>query len=221
MISVGSQRLAVYDSTGAIVHAPVSTGQAGHRTPFGVFSVIQKDRFHASNIYSGAPMPYMQRITWSGIAMHAGALPGYPASHGCIRMPDGTANKLFGMTRMGMRVIVSPHDVTPSAFSHAALPVPLMTPAPAGNEQAAIRQGAVETISTSGQRMAQVDGPARDIAPVGSADSSAALAQSPSNGRNSIGRRPAPTRSPPSSVRRKRWRSRNAHRRKPTPLRSI
>ena len=167
VISIGSQRVAIYDSTGAIMHAPISSGQSGHRTPIGVFSVIQKDRFHESNIYSGAPMPYMQRITWSGIAMHAGALPGYPASHGCIRMPDGFASKLFGMTRLGMRVVVAPHDTTPTAFSHPALPVPLMTPAPAGNEQAAVRQGAVPATTSTLVRVAELEGPASDAAPAG------------------------------------------------------
>ena len=75
-----------------------------------MFSIIQKNRHHVSNIYSGAPMPYMQRITWSGIALHAGVLPGYPASHGCIRLPYPVAAKLFAMSKMGMRVIVAPHE---------------------------------------------------------------------------------------------------------------
>jgi lipoprotein-anchoring transpeptidase ErfK/SrfK len=86
-ISIEKQVLKVYDANGAFAETPISTGMRGHSTPMGVFSVIQKHKLHHSNIYSGAPMPYMQRITWSGVAMHAGALPGYPASHGCIRMP--------------------------------------------------------------------------------------------------------------------------------------
>ena len=92
----------------------------GHRTPTGVFSVIGKERWHRSNIYSGAPMPFMQRITWSGVAMHAGVVPGYPASHGCIRLPAGFAPQLFGMTKMGARVVVTPRDVEPVEFSHDA-----------------------------------------------------------------------------------------------------
>ena len=93
----------------------------GHSTPMGVFSVIQKHKLHHSNIYSGAPMPYMQRITWSGIAIHAGVLPGYPASHGCIRMPMSFAVKMWNWTRMGARVIVTPGEMTPSVFSHPLL----------------------------------------------------------------------------------------------------
>lgn len=131
VISIGAQRATFYDKSGqAVVTTPVSTGQAGHRTPMGIFNVIQKERYHTSNIYSGAPMPYMQRITWSGIAFHEGHLPGYPASHGCIRMPGSMASKLFGMTKIGMRVVIAPHDVTPTSFSHAGLFEPLMTAAP-------------------------------------------------------------------------------------------
>ena len=89
-------------------------------TPMGVFSVIQKHKFHHSNIYSGAPMPYMQRITWSGVAMHAGVLPGYPASHGCIRMPMAFAVKMWNWTRMGARVVVTPGEMTPGEFLASA-----------------------------------------------------------------------------------------------------
>ena len=130
VISIAEQRISIYDKTGKIMQAPVSTGQAGHRTPTGIFSVIQKNRYHESNIYSGAPMPYMQRITWSGIALHEGRLPGYPASHGCIRLPGSFAAQLFALSRMGMRVVVAPSDVAFREFSHPALPSPLMTPAP-------------------------------------------------------------------------------------------
>jgi len=87
----------------------------------GVFSVIQKQRWHQSNIYSGAPMPFMQRITWSGVAMHAGVLPGYPASHGCIRMPHAFAEQLFHLTKIGMRVVVVRSDMIPVEISHRVL----------------------------------------------------------------------------------------------------
>ena len=93
----------------------------GHSTPMGVFSIIQKHKLHHSNIYSGAPMPFMQRITWSGVAMHAGVLPGYPASHGCIRMPMAFAVKMWNWTKMGARVIVTPGEMTPASFSHPLL----------------------------------------------------------------------------------------------------
>ena len=120
-ISVQHQKVRIYDANGLFAESPVSTGMPGHSTPMGVFSVIQKHKFHHSNIYSGAPMPYMQRITWSGIAMHAGVLPGYPASHGCIRMPMAFAVKMWNWTKMGARVIVTPGEMTPAAFSHPLL----------------------------------------------------------------------------------------------------
>jgi hypothetical protein len=133
-VSIGGQHLTVYDNGAPIATSPVSTGMRGHLTPMGVFSIIQKDRYHHSNIYSNAPMPFMQRITWSGVAMHAGVLPGYPASHGCIRMPESFAVRLWGMTEMGARVVVTPNDVTPYEFEHPLL-VALATippePAPA------------------------------------------------------------------------------------------
>ena len=101
----------------------------------GVFSVIQKHKFHHSNIYSGAPMPYMQRITWSGVAMHAGVLPGYPASHGCIRMPMAFAVKMWNWTKMGARVIVTPGEITPASFSHPLLATEKVVPQPAARRQ--------------------------------------------------------------------------------------
>ncbi len=120
-ISIEKQHLRIYDANGLFAESPVSTGMPGHPTPMGVFSVIQKSRLHHSNIYSGAPMPYMQRITWSGVAMHAGVLPGHPASHGCIRMPMAFAIKLWGWSKLGARVIVAPGDIAPAEISHPAL----------------------------------------------------------------------------------------------------
>lgn len=131
VVSLSDQHASIYDANGYVTRTRVSTGQAGHRTPTGVFSVIGKSRWHRSNIYSGAPMPFMQRITWSGVAMHAGVVPGYPASHGCIRLPAGFAPQLFGMTQMGARVVVSPTDIQPVEFSHPLLPLPKMHEAPA------------------------------------------------------------------------------------------
>ena len=99
-----------------------------------MFSIIQRNRHHRSNIYSGAPMPYMQRLTWSGIALHQGALPGYPASHGCIRLPEQFANFLWNTTKMNTRVIVSRDDVEPQDIVHAKLfqpkPVPTTVESP-------------------------------------------------------------------------------------------
>jgi hypothetical protein len=130
-ISINEQKLRLYDSHGFFAESPISTGMRGHPTPMGVFSVIQKQKWHQSNIYSGAPMPYMQRITWSGVAMHAGVLPGYPASHGCIRMPTAFAVKMWNWTRMGARVVVTPGETTPAGFSHALLPAFKVAPQPA------------------------------------------------------------------------------------------
>ncbi|HVG51118.1 MAG TPA: L,D-transpeptidase family protein [Xanthobacteraceae bacterium] len=129
-ISISKQRLTVYDDGVAIAHSPVSTGTATHPTPTGVFSIIQKNRFHRSNIYSGAPMPFMQRITWSGVALHAGVLPGYPASHGCIRLPNDFAVRLFATTKMGARVVVSQEELRPTDIAHAHLFKPKAKPAP-------------------------------------------------------------------------------------------
>src|SRR5215468_2371625 len=134
-ISIAKQRLTVYDQDKPIMEAPVSTGMPGHPTPMGVFSVIQKERFHRSNIYSGAPMPFMQRITWSGVAMHAGVLPGYPASHGCIRMPTAFAVKMWNWTKMGARVFVTPGEIpAPASFSHPLLPAFKVAPQSAAAE---------------------------------------------------------------------------------------
>ncbi len=129
-ISINQQRLKLYDAHGLFAETAVSTGMQGHTTPMGVFSVIQKSKYHKSNIYSDAPMPFMQRITWSGIAMHAGVLPGYPASHGCIRMPMAFATKMWGWTRMGARVVITPGEVSPTDFAHPLLPTRKPDPAP-------------------------------------------------------------------------------------------
>jgi len=113
-----------------VAQGAVSTGVPGHPTPMGVFSVIEKDRYHNSNIYSGAPMPYMHRITWSGVALHEGVLPGHPASHGCIRMSHDFAMRLWPITKLGVRVIVARDELTPAEFAHAKLFVPRSRPEP-------------------------------------------------------------------------------------------
>jgi hypothetical protein len=121
IVSLRSQRITVFDSKGWILRAPVSSGTKGRETPAGIFSVIQKVEEHYSNLYDDAFMPHMQRITWSGIALHGGVLPGRPASHGCIRLPFDFAERLFDATAMGMRVIVAPSDVAPAEFAHPLL----------------------------------------------------------------------------------------------------
>jgi hypothetical protein len=121
-VSIGSQKVTVYDNGTPIATSSVSTGMSGHPTPTGIFSVIQKQRWHHSNLYSNAPMPYMQRITWSGVALHLGVVPGYPASHGCIRLPSGFATRLWGMTRVGARVIITRGDAgAPYEIDHPSL----------------------------------------------------------------------------------------------------
>jgi hypothetical protein len=124
IVSIKSQQVTFYDADGWILRAPVSTGVTGRETPAGVFAVIEKDKDHHSTMYDDAWMPNMQRITWNGVALHGGPLPGYAASHGCVRMPYGFAEKLFDKTWIGMRVIISPIDAAPVEFSHAALFVP-------------------------------------------------------------------------------------------------
>ncbi|MDA9431031.1 L,D-transpeptidase family protein [Bradyrhizobium sp. CCBAU 51627] len=141
VVSIDRQKVTIYDANGVFAESPVSTGMKGHSTPMGVFSVIQKHKFHHSNIYSGAPMPYMQRITWSGVAMHAGVLPGYPASHGCIRMPMAFAVKMWNWTKMGARVIVAPGQMTPQSFSHPMLASLRVPPQPAASLEPATGGG--------------------------------------------------------------------------------
>src|SRR6478736_2971226 len=121
IVSLRSQQITVYDADGWIMRAPVSSGEVGRETPAGIFSVIQKDAEHHSNLYDDAYMPHMQRLTWSGIALHGGLLPGHPASHGCIRLPYDFAAHLFDLTKLGMRVIVAPSDVAPVSIAHPAL----------------------------------------------------------------------------------------------------
>ncbi|MFM9943140.1 MAG: L,D-transpeptidase family protein [Hyphomicrobiaceae bacterium] len=130
VISIANQKLTLYNRHGVVATSPVSTGRSGYETPQGVFSIIERKEEHFSNIYDDASMPFMQRITWSGVAMHAGALPGYPASHGCIRLPHSFAERLFGITKLNTRVVVAPRDVAPVAISHAALFQPSLPGAP-------------------------------------------------------------------------------------------
>ena len=124
IVSIKSQQVTFYDAEGWILRAPVSTGVKDRETPAGVFAVVERKPDHRSNMYDDAWMPHLQRITWNGLALHGGPLPGYAASHGCIRMPFGFAANLFDKTRIGMRVIISPDDAAPVEFSHPALLVP-------------------------------------------------------------------------------------------------
>jgi hypothetical protein len=150
IVSIKSQQVTFYDADGWILRAPVSTGTTGRETPAGVFAVLEKDKDHHSSLYDDAWMPNMQRITWNGIALHGGPLPGYAASHGCVRMPYDFAEKLFDKPRIGMRVIISPSDAVPVEFSHPALFVPnaeAVAAAPAKAETLAL--DAAEAASTA------------------------------------------------------------------------
>ncbi|HKA71552.1 MAG TPA: L,D-transpeptidase [Xanthobacteraceae bacterium] len=167
IVSIADQRISVYDNDALIARSSVSTGVEGHPTPLGVFSVIGKKRWHRSNIYSAAPMPYMQRITWSGIALHAGVVPGHPASHGCIRLKNDFAIRLWHLTRRGTRVIIAPDETGPVEIAHprlfAATPkVVAGTPEPAAAlaDNAAITAAAAPPPSTLAADTQQVTDPA-------------------------------------------------------------
>lgn len=121
VVALKQQRVTVYDAKGKIMDSPVSSGQNGLETPAGIYSIVQKEEDHRSNIYDDAEMPYMERITWTGISLHAGVLPGYPASHGCVRMPYRFAEDLYQVTKLGMRVVIVRDDIAP-----AEVPQPVM-----------------------------------------------------------------------------------------------
>jgi len=114
IVNITTQRAILYRNGVPIGITTVSTGRAGHLTPTGVFMVLQKHVRHFSSIYDNAPMPYMQRLTWGGVALHGGILPGYPASHGCIRLPKEFARLLYGETHLGMTVMVVRSDMLPA-----------------------------------------------------------------------------------------------------------
>src|SRR5215510_3922021 len=157
IVSIKSQQVTFYDADGWILRAPVSTGTKGRETPAGVFAIVDKEVDHRSNMYDDAWMPHMQRITWNGIALHGGPLPGYAASHGCVRMPFGFADKLFNKTRIGMRVIIAPDDPAPVDFSHPALLVPKA-------EAIAAASARAETLAREAAEAAKAVDPAKKAA---------------------------------------------------------
>ena len=132
VVSLGDQKIDVYLDTMRIASSKVSSGMSDHPTKAGVFSILEKQRYHHSNIYEGAPMPWMQRLTRSGTALHGGVVPGYPASHGCIRLPFSFAPKLFQMTEVGDNVVVAHNRLTPQLINHPKLFQPLPPTAPRG-----------------------------------------------------------------------------------------
>ena len=134
VISLKKQQVSVYSPKGLYSQSPVSTGQPGHPTPMGIFTILSKELYHESNIYSAAPMPFMQRITYTGVAMHEGVLPGYPASHGCIRMPHEFARRMYGITAGNERVVITQHDIVPVEIAHPRLPAPKFMAAGPGDK---------------------------------------------------------------------------------------
>ena len=121
VVGLRQQKITVYDFEGPILQAPISSGRRGYETPAGVFTLLQKNKDHISNLYDDAEMPFMQRLTWSGVALHAGPLPGYRASHGCIRLPYGFAERLFDLTSVGTRVIIAPNKTEAVRMAHPLL----------------------------------------------------------------------------------------------------
>lgn len=125
VVSLDEQRAYVYRNGLAIGVSTISSGKPGKDTPTGVFTILQKNKDHRSNLYNNAPMPHMQRLTWDGIALHGGALPGYPASHGCVRLPHEFAEKLFAITQRGDSVVVANAQASPASVVHPAVLAPV------------------------------------------------------------------------------------------------
>jgi len=125
VVSLTEQRAYAYRNGILIAVSTVSSGKRGHETPTGVFTILQKDKNHHSSLYNSAPMPYQQRLTWDGIALHAGGLPGYPESHGCVHLPTEFARKLFEATNMGMTVVVSAEGSDPADVVHPRAITPI------------------------------------------------------------------------------------------------
>jgi len=125
VVSLTEQRAYVYRNGIEIGVTTVSTGKPGHETPTGIFTVLQKDKDHRSSKYNNAPMPYQERLTWDGVALHAGGLPGYPESHGCVHLPSKFAEDLFGASHMGMTVVVVDNKTAPIDVAHPAALAPV------------------------------------------------------------------------------------------------
>jgi hypothetical protein len=125
VVSIDEQRAYVYRNGILIGFTTVSTGRPGHETPTGVFTILQKDKDHRSTIYDSAPMPYMERLTWGGVALHAGGLPGYPESHGCIHLPSEFARLLFETTSTGMTVVIASSKGQLSEVAHPGYLAPV------------------------------------------------------------------------------------------------
>ena len=165
VVSLGKQKMTIYEGGKKVGRTRVSTGKDGHRTPTGIFSIIHKRRRHFSNIYNNAPMPYMQRLTWSGIALHQGVVPNYRTSHGCIRLPSGFAGQLFGFTERRSHVLIADGNPVPQAINHSALFQPsarASQPATATETSSATQLPVRMAMNTAGQT-SQTDATASTI----------------------------------------------------------
>ena len=184
VISTGSQQIRVFDRNGTVAVSKVSTGRQGYETPEGVFSIIQRKVEHNSNLYDDASMPFMQRITWTGVALHEGVVPGYRASHGCIRLPSGFAERLFRTTRMATRVVIVPHDGVPLPITHAALfqpgaPPALPAAATAGDDAAPRADAAEAVVDAAGGQPMRLGGDLETSADTAASPSPAAPVAAP------------------------------------------
>ncbi len=160
MVSINDQRAVLYSNGVRVADTKVSTGTHSNPTPTGVFSIIQKNRWHRSNLYGNAPMFYMHRLTWSGIALHEGHLPGFAASHGCIRMPTDFVSRLWNVSKLGMRVVVARVALAPQEFTHAKLFQPAQKPIDNTPSTSEAPAGLRRSFDTTGQglvRLAQAE----------------------------------------------------------------
>jgi len=162
VVSLSQQKIDIYRGTTRVTTSKISSGKRGHETKIGVFSILEKRRYHRSNLYSDAPMPWMQRLTWSGTALHAGVVPGYPASHGCIRLPFSFAPKLFQLTSVGENVVVTHARVTPKPIEHKTLfqparSAPLVSMALADQDQTVTSDLAATDATLQGTEQVDID----------------------------------------------------------------
>ena len=141
VVSLTEQRGYVYRNGIEVGYTTVSTGKPGHETPTGIFTILQKDKDHHSSKYNDAAMPYQERLTWDGVALHAGGLPGYPSSHGCVHLPSKFAEDLFGASHMGMTVVVVSNKTAPVDVVHPASLAPVDPSTGAEDVEARLQAG--------------------------------------------------------------------------------
>ena len=164
VVNLETQRAVLFRNGVPVGATTISSGKTGHETPTGVFTILQKRKEHYSKTYDNAPMPNMQRLTWKGIALHAGNLPGYPASHGCIRLPMEFSSLLFGATELGMTVVITdiPAPVRDSPAPDAivaeapAAGVPLSRAAFEWNPERSAEDGMVSVVVSAADQRASV-----------------------------------------------------------------